>query len=336
MSGASDTASPQALQHDAGPALAPDETLPRSRATGNHKGHRRRTRLSRLWRPVQHAMEYLCLRVCVTLAAWMPRQAWLWCGARLGDLGHALRVYRRVVRKNMECVGLWSPEEQRRITRELYRNTGRYAAEFLRPSATPPPARIQGEETLRQQYCGGRGGIVLFAHMGNWEVLPGLLRRAGHTASVVAKPMANPLVDAWLQRRRELAGVAFALPEAALRHCLRAIRGQSLVSLAIDQYPGRRGTPCPFLGRVTRTVRTSAGLAVHTECPVTGVYALLGPDGVYQVSIEVVPTPAAVPGTDRVNATLEAHNAVISAWVVAHPEHWFGWFHRRFKDLVEY
>jgi lauroyl/myristoyl acyltransferase len=26
----------------------------------------------------------------------------------------------------------------------------------------------------------------------------------------------------------------------------------------------------------------------------------------------------------------------VSRWVEAHPEHWFGWFHRRFKDKVLY
>jgi KDO2-lipid IV(A) lauroyltransferase len=270
----------------------------------------------------------------VAIAAGTPRGLWLWCGARLGDLLCLLQVYRRTVRRNMEFVGLWSAEEQRRITRQLYRNVGRYAAECLRPTGTPPPALIEGDGALR----GPQGGIVLFAHLGNWEVLPALLRRVGRTVAVIAKPMENPLVERWVQRQRQRDGVSFTAPEAALRHCLRVIRGSGLVALAIDQYPGRRGTLSTFLGKATRTVRTSAGLAVHTGCPVVGVYALLGADGVYRVSVQAVPALAAAvpPGTDPVTETLQAHSAVVSAWVTAHPEHWFGWFHRRFRHAVEY
>jgi KDO2-lipid IV(A) lauroyltransferase len=287
---------------------------------------------------LQHGLEYACLRACAALAGWMPRHVWLWCGGRLGDALYLLRFYRRTVRTNMGFVGLWSAARQRQITRQLYRNMGRYAAEFLRPACMPPPARIDGDETWRRQMGSDQGGIVLFAHLGNWEVLPALLQEAGHTVTIIAKPMRNRLVEHWIRQQRRHTGVSFALPRAALRRCLRLLRSGGLVALAIDQYPGRRGTPVEFLGRVTRTVRTSAGLAVHTGCPVTGVYALLGADGVYRVSVQALPPPVSstAAGADPVTETLRAHNAALSAWVAAHPEHWFGWFHRRFKDCVRY
>jgi KDO2-lipid IV(A) lauroyltransferase len=291
-----------------------------------------------LWRPFRFAVEYACLRACAAIAAFMPRRAWLWCGALLGDGLYVLRIYRQTVRKNMAFVGLWSADQQRRVTRRLYRNMGRYAAELLRPNGALPPAVIDGEGTLRRQMLGGQGGIVLFAHLGNWEVLPALLQRADCPVAIIAKPMQNPLVERWIRRHRQQVGVSFAAPAAALRQCLRVIRSHGLVALAIDQYPGRRGTPSTFLGRVTRTVRTSAGLALHTGCPVVGVYALLGADGTYRVSVQAIPPavrPAAA-GSDPVTDTLQAHNEAVSSWVTAHPDHWFGWFHRRFRDVVDY
>jgi KDO2-lipid IV(A) lauroyltransferase len=233
-------------------------------------------------------------------------------------------------------VGLWPADEQCRITRQLYRNMGRYASELLQPPGRVPVAVVRGEESW-QRVGAERGALVIFAHLGNWEILPAILGRTAKCLSVIAKPMRNPLVERWIRRRRQDLGVLMAEPRNALRHCLRALAQQGFIAIAIDQYPGRKGSPSVFLGRQTLTVRTSAGLAAHTGCPVTGIYALLDEQGVYRVSIEPVPTPQpAASGTDRVSATLAAHNTVISRWVTDHPEHWFGWFHRRFKDAVAY
>ncbi len=310
-----------------------------ARTVRGQERRQRRRRSVALWRAFRHSVEYLCLLAAATVAASLPRRVWLWCGARLGDALYVLRCRRRTVLINMDLVGLWPAAQQRRIMRQLYRNTGRYAADFLRPSV-PPPAVLQvsGDDKAVCEALLHRGGIVLFAHLGNWEVLPALLRGSGRTITVIAKPMANPLVERWLQRKRQAIGVSFIAPGSALRQCLRVVRDQGLIAMAIDQYPGRRGTPSVFLGHLTRTVRSSAGLTVHTGCPVTGVYALLGDDGAYRVAVEAVPSPgsAAVPGVDSVTEVQQAHNTAVSAWVRAHPEHWFGWFHRRFKDVVTY
>ncbi|MBN2452145.1 MAG: hypothetical protein JXR77_17295 [Lentisphaeria bacterium] len=292
----------------------------------------------RLWRPCRFLLEFLCLRLAAVLASLLPRRVWLWLGARTGDVLYLLGVYRRTVRRNMDYVALWPPDERRGIVRRLYRNMGRYAAEMLRPPGETPPAVIEGRELLRRPADAGGGRLVLFAHMGNWELLPVILGDVPERLQVVAKPMRNPLVQKWLQGRRRGLGILPAQPRNALRHCLRAIGEHDIVAIAIDQYPGRRGTPSTFLGRQTRTVRTSAGLAARTGCPVVAVYALLEATGSYRVSIESVPGQAALPdrGPEWITAIQQAHNDVVSRWVVDHPEHWFGWFHRRFKDAIVY
>jgi lauroyl/myristoyl acyltransferase len=78
---------------------------------------------------------------------------------------------------------------------------------------------------------------------------------------------------------------------------------------------------------------------VHkTGCGVVLPYALLQKNGTYKVVIE--PPPAISSPADNeemaVAAILKAHNDVISRWIIAYPEHYFGWFHRRFKDVISY
>lgn len=112
-----------------------------------------------------------------------------------------------------------------------------------------------------------------------------------------------------------------------------------MIAALIDQYPGLDGTTGTFLGKSAKTVRAIAGLQERTGVPAVSVYALLRDDDVYDVVIETVPTPehdADATRDERIEAVQRAHNDVVERWVRSHPEHWFGWFHRRFRPYLDY
>ena len=155
--------------------------------------------------------------------------------------------------------------------------------------------------------------------------------------TVVGKAMKNPYVHRWIFDMRRRAGVDVILPRQALRRCLRTVRDGGIAGFLIDQYAGSMGTPARFMGVMTSTVRTPAGIIAKTGCGALGAYALMEDDGRYRVLLE---SGAAANGGSRSEETVaalqQAHNDMIERWVREHPEHWFGWFHRRFKDVIEY
>jgi len=111
-----------------------------------------------------------------------------------------------------------------------------------------------------------------------------------------------------------------------------------IIAMLIYQNAGSQGTPAPFLGKNTSTVRTVAGLLHKTDCGIVFAYALLEKNGTYRVEIEEGPHLDA-PKNDQerfIAAYQKAHNDVLSGWIVRHPDHYFGWFHRRFKDVFSY
>ena len=278
--------------------------------------------------------EYLCLRLATAAMSCVPRRTALWLGEQLGALARCLRIRRRIVRRNLEFVG-YSPDEQRRIERQLYRLTGRYAVDMARGGNHPFVLAEGSGDALDEALRSSHGVLVLFSHLGNWEMLvPSFLVRFA-AGVIVAKPMRNPLVNHWLEaeRRRNAPGIGFVPPANAPRHCLRCLREGGAAAFAIDQYGGSTGLPTPFLGKETSTVRSTAGIAARTQCIVVGAYALLDNDNTYRLEIE--PVPPTAPGTP-VPSVLASHNDRISGWVRRYPEHWFGWFHRRFKDVVQY
>ncbi len=315
--------------------MAPDATVaepPAPRAPRRHRHGHRSYGPVRRW--LMFRLSYLALRTSVAVVRCLPRRLVLWVGEQLGAGARLLGIRRRIVRCNLAFVG-YPPDEQSRIERRLYRLTGRYFADMVRGGDLPFAFDAASTEVLDGLTRQSAGVLFLFSHLGNWEVLVSSLIDRFPVAVIVAKPLRNPLVNRWLERLRQRRNptVRFVPPVNALRQTLRSLHNGGCAAFAIDQYGGSSGLLSPFLGKPTSTVRSTAGIEGRTGCPVMGTYALLGPDNAYRVVVE--PLPASAPGTS-VQDLLDRHNALISAWIRQHPEHWFGWFHRRFKDVVEY
>ncbi|MBN2187950.1 MAG: hypothetical protein JW699_00740 [Chitinispirillaceae bacterium] len=287
---------------------------------------------------ISHILEYLLLRLLQALFSALPRSAALMLGAVLGRCLYLSGAYRKIVRKNMAFVNMWTPEEQQKITRELYRMMGRYAVDFLRPSSPLPPHRISNDDLIQPLFDKGKGIIVLLGHFGNWELLADIFGSKIPNLSVVAKPMRNKLVDAWLDRKRAAASVETIYADKALRKIYEAIKNNGMVAVLIDQNAGTQGSTVPFLGKETSTVRTVAGLVHKTGCAVLPTHALLRDDNTYAVEIAVAPRPEVTGKSDDdcISCYQRQHNDIISGWIRQHPEHWFGWFHKRFRDTVRY
>ena len=123
----------------------------------------------------------------------------------------------------------------------------------------------------------------------------------------------------------------------ATRKALTILKRKGCVAVLVDQHPGRDGIPVPLLGQTACTVRAVAGLQERTRARVVSACAILGSDGVYDVYLAVEPFELDGLGREaRLSRIQERHNEIIGEWIRERPEHWFGWFHRRFKPFLEY
>lgn len=288
---------------------------------------------------MRHRTEYYLLLILQAILSLLPRPSALALGSLAGRILFFSGAYRSIVKKNMDLVNLWPPEETRAITRRLYRNMGRYAVDFLR-TGKKPRFRTHHFEIIESLRKNGKGIIVLLAHFGNWEILADIFGSRLKSLHVVAKPMKNPLVDAWLAKKRTAAAVRTIYMAKALRPILAALKSNDLVAVLIDQRAGGgQGTLAPFLGKETVTVRTVAGLVHKTGCGVLPVYAIMQKDGSYDIEIDAAAPPVFPAGAsddECISAIQAQHNEIIGSWIRKYPDHWFGWFHKRFKEHVRY
>lgn len=267
----------------------------------------------------------------------LPRKAALALGAAIGNMLRLSGVYKRIVWKNLDHVALWDEQQSRTIVKKLYRNMGRYAVDFLR-NGTLPPHSVHNFDTIPRLLERQKGIIVILAHFGNWELLAAIFGPKVDNLNVIAKPMRNPLVEKWLYRKREKASVTTIYTQKALRKMYEVLKENGLTAILIDQHLRKMGTPVPFLGKTASTVRTVAGLVRKTDTSVLPVYALLKEDGSYDIQISHAPVPRKEGASEEelIHLIQTQHNNIISQWITEHPEHWFGWFHRRFRGFIRY
>lgn len=287
---------------------------------------------------LSHFIEYLALRTLEFAASIIPRPACLALGSCFGMFLYHAGVYRKIVRKNLEHVNIWPADEMQAITRRLYANIGRYMAEFLHTSKKLPCIRFDRIDILEEQQKAGKGIIGIMAHIGNWEIFAPIFAPRISQLTVVTMPMHNRLVEKWLSGKRGRTGINIVYQDQAVRKILGTLRKNGIAALLIDQYAGPDGTPAPFLGKEANTIRSVAGLIRRVDCSVLGAYAILEKDLSYTVFFENVPA-SPVPKTDEsafIPVCQAAHNEMISNWIRKYPDHYFGWFHRRFKGTVDY
>jgi len=287
-----------------------------------------------------HRIEYAALRCVETAVNVLPRGLALFFGGLAGSALYLLGVYRWVALKNFEHVGLWNAREVKKILPALYKNIGRYAADFLRVGKLPP-YRLHNYDIYERARESGKGTLIVLAHFGNWELLAAIWGKIAGDLNVVAMPMHNPLVENWLLKKRTAAAVKTIYTEKALRGMLSALKRNGITAILIDQHLHGMGTPTPFLGKTAETVRTAAGLVHKTGAAAVPVCAILNRDGSYDIHFYRAEPPVADDeGKDDDETLISAiqvqHNEIISGWIREHPEHWFGWFHKRFKGYVDY
>jgi KDO2-lipid IV(A) lauroyltransferase len=177
---------------------------------------------------------------------------------------------------------------------------------------------------LRAALAGGRGALVITAHLGCWELLGAWLAANLDRAAVVTGTVRNPAVDRLLQERRRHLGLEVLRREAGASPVLRALDRGTAVGVLIDQNTGAASAPVPFLGRMAPTPLGPARLARRRGTPL--VVAALVRDGRHWVAHHdglVDPADAA----DEVALTARLNEA-LGRLVERNPEQWV-WFHDR-------
>lgn len=171
----------------------------------------------------------------------------------------------------------------------------------------------------------GRGIVSVIAHLGNWEVAGMAAARLPIPIVSVARPVHNPVLDAYFERARARTGQRIVSNRGTIHQLTRIVAENVMLIIPCDQWP-KRGVTVDFFGRPTLFLRTPAVLSLRTGAPIIPIN-IFRERGRHRVVLTspIPPVGDAASITQRIAARLES-------FIREHPEQWM-WMHDRWKPM---
>lgn len=288
---------------------------------------------------VRYWLEYAGWLVMAAALRWLPRwvlvalaDAWGWMLYRIA------RVRRAIVEENLRRAfgATKSAAELDRIALRSYQNAVLTFCEFLRPDYIGSAALALYSEVSGLQHAlpfREKPAVFLTAHIGNWELQGAAVSAMGFEMDAVLKPLHNPLIDRWVERRRRQAGFGLIPTTGSLKPIVSSLRrGRHPVFLA-DQDARRSGLFVDFLGSPASTAAGPAFFAIKMGVPIVAGFSVRNWDQLRTLRLLIFPPIFADPSApfeQEIERLTRAHVQLLEEVVRQYPESYF-WLHRRWK-----
>lgn len=216
-----------------------------------------------------------------------------------------------------------------RLSREGMRRYLRYYCEAFRlpvwsAQRIAASCQIEGFEQLDDLVATGRGGVVVGAHMGNWDLAGayGALR-LGTVVSVAEKLKPPGLFERFLAFRRELGMEVYGVGDPDLIGQLtREARAGKIVALVGDRDMTGNGIEVDFFGAPAPFPAGPAIVSLLSGAPLlTFTLWFDGPTMRGRIGPPIEP-PVGVSRTEQVRQMTQSYADVLAAAIAEHPEDW--------------
>ncbi|HEX9221187.1 MAG TPA: lysophospholipid acyltransferase family protein [Gemmatimonadaceae bacterium] len=286
-----------------------------------------------------HRAEYYTMRATIGALRALSWNAACKIGEKLGALGyHPLGIRKRVVEKQIAAAfPNLDRDAVRKLARESYEHLGRTFIETAlldslgRDGLQELVETVEGWEEVDDVMSKGKGAVLVTGHLGNWELAGAYVAARGVPLDAIARGMANPLFDDYLNRAREATGMTIIHDSDAVKRTPRSLRAGRAVAFIADQgVLGLASTYVPFFGRPAKTPRGAGVFALRFDVPVIFVAALRQPNGRFRIVVERIEARRTSNMDRDVDAIVAAFTEHLEKWVRVVPAQYF-WQHRRWR-----
>lgn len=231
-----------------------------------------------------------------------------------------------------------SVSERKGIARGMIRQIGWMAGEFSQfPKYTATNisqiVTIDGAKNFDCAQRRGKGVLFLTGHMSAWELAPFAHALYGHPLHFLVRPVANPRVDALINRYRCLSGNQPIEKNRSARAILKVLSEGGTVGILADTNTSLdEGVFVDFFGRPACTTSGIARIALRTDAAVVpGFLAWDSNEKKYHLQFARALDLVRTGDEDAdVRENTARFMAVIEAYVREHPNQWL-WVHKRWK-----
>jgi KDO2-lipid IV(A) lauroyltransferase len=193
--------------------------------------------------------------------------------------------------------------------------------------------RTEGLEHYLAAKARGKGVLIVTGHMGAWEMSSFYHSLMGYPMNMVARPLDNRRLDAFVNGIRCLHGNRVLPKDDFARGLLTAMRKGETVGILMDtNMTPPQGEFVEFFGKQACTASGVARVALKTGAAVLPgfmVWEKTEQRYVLHFGPELVFTRTADPEANILDAT-QLCTSAIESWIRRYPDQWL-WIHRRWK-----
>jgi KDO2-lipid IV(A) lauroyltransferase len=248
-------------------------------------------------------------------------------------LDRAVPRLRRVGRINLAMAfPKMAVEEREALIDGVFRSIGRVLLAIARsPSINCETVgqwiRYEGYEHFERALARGKGVLFATGHLGTWELSAFAHAILSAPMGVVVRPLDNPHLDAFVEKRRGMSGNHLISKRDFARPILHALRRNQAVGILVDQnVVPEAGVFVDFFGTRACSGTTFAKIAARSGAAVIPGFAFWSEDEQRHI-LHFYP---AVAMTGDLEADTAAIQKAVELAIREHPDQWL-WIHRRWK-----
>ena len=223
-----------------------------------------------------------------------------------------------------------------KIGESVFRNLGKTVAELiylskLTASSIDQWVSYEGLSKLDAVLRKGKGGIILVAHFGNWELLARALALKGYGGTIIVRKVYDERFDRLLSEIRQIKGIRYLYRDESPKEMLKTLHQNQFLGILGDQdIDSVDGIFVPFFGKEAYTPVAPARFSMTAGAPIIPCFMLRSGSRHTLVVEEPIFPPSGLEKEDALNRLTREWMAVTESYIRRYPDHWV-WMHRRWK-----
>ncbi|MBU2513350.1 hypothetical protein KJ966_18575 [bacterium] len=284
-------------------------------------------------------VEYIVLITAKSIASLFPIRGNQKFGAAFGRFAMKLATKDRGIAEYQLgfCFPEKTEEERKTLLVNSFRQAGTALFETLviQKFKTDPWKwiKFENEQVLHDSLNEGNGAILLFAHVGNWELYPTIFEMLNIKGMAISAAVGDSKLDRLLDLTRSSSNLRTIHrgDKKSAREMLHCFRNNEIFVFGMDQDTRVKTIFVDFFGRKAATAIGAATFAQRFNAPVISGFGARLENGSHLYSFEIL-SQKPYRGTDEeIEQLTERYNLALEKHIRKYPDQWV-WFHRRWKN----
>ena len=266
----------------------------------------------------------------------LPRRLLLWMAVLVGTFYWAvMRKDREMVRRNLTRV-LENHAAIKKAVRRTFIHYAKYLVDYTRMDLLREDnfgrlvQSFEGRENIDGALARGKGGMILTAHLGNWEMGGVFLTLLGYSLNVITAPDVAARLHEYRIRLRQGQRIKVITLNDTLSSSLavlKALQANELIALLGDRELLGKGVPVTFFGQPVYFPAGPALLTHLSEAALIPTFVLMGAKNQYRC---VAKPPLTLQRTGNRDEDLAVNTqriaGVMEKFIRSYPDQWFTFY----------